>query len=111
MKWLGLVIGVVIGLWVRHGDAAFYLGAFGFAVGLVFDLVRGANAKSAVSERMSALESTVAKLSQRLDALERRRTTESSESPSRTGEIVGAPVIDMEAIPHEPPPRIAIPAT
>src|SRR5947209_19958543 len=107
MKWLGLVLGVLLGLSFRHGDAVFYLGFIGFIVGLVIDLIRGAKSTGSVNGRLTELERTVGKLSQRLDAMERRRAPETDDSPSRTGEIVGAPVIDMEAIPRMAPPQLA----
>ena len=108
MKWLGLVIGVVIGLWLRKGDAALMMAIVGFTIGLVLDLVRGANAKGASDARLAALESAVESLARRLDAMERRRAAPVDDGPSRTGEIVAPPVIDMEAIPHEPPPQLAV---
>src|SRR4051812_3386073 len=72
MKWLGLVIGLGLGLMFKKFEAALSLTIIGFAIGAVIDLARGANAKAASDVRFDEMERRIEQLSMRLAKVEAR---------------------------------------
>ncbi|HZZ95149.1 MAG TPA: DUF2339 domain-containing protein [Usitatibacter sp.] len=102
MKWLGLVIGVGLGLALsgQSGDSVFVLGVLGFVAGLVYDLVHASNAKGKLNARLDELERTVSQLSMRFAATERR-------GPVAPAQPEVTPIRAAAPVPVAVPPPVA----
>lgn len=106
MKWLGLLIGIGLGVLAGKFDAALTMAVLGFLVGVAFDFVRASNARDAVSRRIEALEQAVAALSHRLAAVEGTRPAEAPRSAQTAPAKAGVPLSAARPQPKsDPRPR------